>query len=128
MIAAREASITVTALEGLGAGVLSVVASQLVAACKAPFASFPRTLVRLFTCNRGRRKEENFVNKKLPEPFHSDLLRPLDSMLRLRPSKIHPFMKQKNHFCRPTMVRVVYTSTAMAEGETRGSLPPPSFS
>jgi hypothetical protein len=41
VIAAREASITVTALEGLGAGVLSVVARQLVAAGKAPFASFP---------------------------------------------------------------------------------------
>lgn len=49
MIAAREAPVAVAALEGLGAGVLSVVTGELVAASKAPFAAFPAAVVRLLS-------------------------------------------------------------------------------
>lgn len=37
-------------LEGLAAGMLSVVAGQLVGSGEAPLATLPRALVRLFTC------------------------------------------------------------------------------
>lgn len=42
--------VAVVTLEGLGAGVLAVVPSQLVAAGKAPLAAFPGAFVRLLTC------------------------------------------------------------------------------
>ena len=47
MVGPAEAPITVAALEGLGAGVLPVVAGELVAARKAPLATLPGTAVRL---------------------------------------------------------------------------------
>lgn len=42
--------VAVVTFEGLGAGVLAVVPSQLVAAGKAPCTAFPGAFVRLLTC------------------------------------------------------------------------------
>lgn len=54
MIGAGKATIAMPALEGLGAGVLPVVARQLVASGEAPFTTLPRTLVRFFSCLEER--------------------------------------------------------------------------
>ena len=51
MIAAREASVAVPALERLRAGVLAVVARQLVGTRESPLATLPAALVRLLSCN-----------------------------------------------------------------------------
>lgn len=45
------------ALEGLGARVLPVVASELVGASEAPVAALPRAPVRLLTCGGGGKGE-----------------------------------------------------------------------
>ena len=50
VVGAREAAVAHAALEGLGAGVLAVVAGQLVRAREPPVAAFPRAFVRLLTC------------------------------------------------------------------------------
>ena len=47
MIAAREASVAVPALERFRAGVLAVVARQLVGSREPPLATLPAALVRL---------------------------------------------------------------------------------
>ena len=50
MVGPGETPRAVFALEGLGAGVLAVVAGQFVGAGKAPGATLPGTAVRLFSC------------------------------------------------------------------------------
>ena len=54
VVAAREPAAAVGALEGLGAGVLAVVAGELVGAGEAPLASLPRARVRLLTWERRK--------------------------------------------------------------------------
>lgn len=55
MVGAREAAVAHPALEGLGPGVLPVVAGQFVGAREPPVAAFPGALVGLFTCaNEGK--------------------------------------------------------------------------
>lgn len=49
VIAAREASVAVPALEGLRSGVLAVVTRKLVRTSESPLAPLPAALVRLFT-------------------------------------------------------------------------------
>lgn len=51
MVGAGEAPLAVAAAEGFRTSVLAVVSGQLVGAGEAPLATFPRTLVRLLTCN-----------------------------------------------------------------------------
>lgn len=58
MIGTRKATITMTTFEWLGTGVLSIVARQFIAACKSPFATFPRALVWLFTCKMDGENEQ----------------------------------------------------------------------
>jgi len=62
VIGPREAAIAVAALERLGTCVLAVVAGQLVAPRKPPFAAVPGALVRLLTCN-GREGGKLLLNK-----------------------------------------------------------------
>lgn len=50
VVRAGEAPFTVLALEWLTAGVLAVMAGQLVRASESPLAALPRALVGLFTC------------------------------------------------------------------------------
>ena len=50
MITAWKATVTMTTFEWLSTGVFSIVTGQLIATRKSPFTTFPRTLVRLFTC------------------------------------------------------------------------------
>ena len=52
MVGPREGSLADHALEGLGSGVLPVVASQLVRSGESPLALRPVTLVRLLPCKR----------------------------------------------------------------------------
>lgn len=54
MVRAAEATVAVAALEGLRPGVLPVVAGQFVGSREPPLATFPRTLVRLFTWNETK--------------------------------------------------------------------------
>jgi hypothetical protein len=49
MIAAREATVAVPALEGLGSGVFAIVAREFVRAGESPLAALPAALVRLFS-------------------------------------------------------------------------------
>lgn len=49
VVGAREAAVAHSALKGLGARVLAVMACELVGACEAPVAAFPRALVGLLT-------------------------------------------------------------------------------
>lgn len=49
VVRSAETAVAVAALEGFGAGVLAVVASQLVRTGESPHATLPRALVRLFT-------------------------------------------------------------------------------
>jgi hypothetical protein len=48
VIRAREAAVTMPALEGFGARVFPVVARQLVRTGEPPLTTFPRAAVRLF--------------------------------------------------------------------------------
>lgn len=57
MIGSRKTTITVLALERLGARVLAIVPRQLITACESPLATLPRALVRLLTCNEWTRRE-----------------------------------------------------------------------
>lgn len=57
MIAAREASVAVPALERLRPGVLAVVAGQLVGARESPLATLPAALVRLLSWNQTERAD-----------------------------------------------------------------------
>lgn len=57
VVRAREAALTLRALERFGARVLAVVPCQLVGARKAPVAALPRAAVRLLACNREDRKQ-----------------------------------------------------------------------
>ena len=50
VVGAREAAVAHAALEGLGPGVLAVVAGQLIRAREPPVAAFPGAFVRLLTC------------------------------------------------------------------------------
>ena len=54
VVAAREPAAAVGTLEGLCAGVLPVVAGELVGAGEAPLASLPRARVRLLTWERRK--------------------------------------------------------------------------
>lgn len=67
MIAAWEAPVAVTTLEGLGAGVLSVVTGELVASSEAPFAAFPTAVVRLLSWKQT--KTEITLMKSQPKAF-----------------------------------------------------------
>lgn len=51
VVASSERALAHRALEWLRAGVLSIVTSQFVAPGEPPFAFWPLTLVRFFTCN-----------------------------------------------------------------------------
>ena len=59
MVRSREAPVAVAALERLGAGVLAVVAGQLVAPRKPPLTPLPRTPVRLLTCKENKKLDKN---------------------------------------------------------------------
>ena len=50
VVGAREAAVAHAALEGLGPGVLAVVAGQLIRAREPPVAAFPGAFVWLLTC------------------------------------------------------------------------------
>lgn len=54
VVTPREAAVTMTTFEGFGAGVLPIVAGQLVTAGEAPATTFPLALVRLFSWNRDK--------------------------------------------------------------------------
>lgn len=57
MIGSRKTTITVLALERLGARVLAIVPRQFITACESPLATLPRALVRLLTCNEWTSRE-----------------------------------------------------------------------
>lgn len=54
MVGAREAPVTVWTLERLDPSVLSEMSRQFIGPGKFPCAAFPRALVGLFSCKRGK--------------------------------------------------------------------------